>query len=487
MKRLFKFIGDTPWWVLLLLGPLMLGLSIWFTASTGASKLEKLGDTPEMKAAIRHEIKIAAGQIGIDFAKDAVETLRDNLPDDSEAQAALKEAMGEIEQAKVEIEEAKQQVATVKQEAETQAQDAIKGAQEQIKEAERRIAEARAEMEKLSGKKPDASNDSITINGSIDEQGIKGEIKVVPKKESAGESPKGSVNIGINKKDGNGTRLEVIVPEVLLPPGTVLPALSPELKLRIDDQVHRDARRIGFGAAFIVLTVLLFPLLLVTKGVISVNRRLKNRAAKSEKKAQQSDLNKQLMEAKLAAMQAQIEPHFLFNTLASVQHLIETNPPAAAEMQNNLIKYLRAAIPQMRESSTTLGREAEQSRAYLDILKVRMGERLAYTINIPDALQGAAFPPMMIPTLVENAIKHGLEPKAEGGSISVSATVVGDKLKVSVADTGMGFSSAPGAGVGLANIRERLKALYGDKANLIIMPNLPNGAVASIEIPNAKK
>jgi LytS/YehU family sensor histidine kinase len=182
-------------------------------------------------------------------------------------------------------------------------------------------------------------------------------------------------------------------------------------------------------------------------------------------------------------MQAQIEPHFLFNTMASVQQLIETDPPAAAKMQADLIKYLRGAVPQMRGSGSTLGREVELSTAYLDILKIRMEDRLTYVIDVPAELNGAAFPPMMLPTLVENAIKHGLEPMTAGGEIRITAAEAGGKLRVTVADTGMGFAHEPGKGVGLANVRERLAAMYGKNAQLIVEPNLPRGAKLTMEVP----
>jgi LytS/YehU family sensor histidine kinase len=239
------------------------------------------------------------------------------------------------------------------------------------------------------------------------------------------------------------------------------------------------------GILAVVLLVLAFPLFLLSKIVASIIRAFSSRAEVSEKAAEQSDLARQLTEAKLAALQAQIEPHFLFNTLASVRQLILTDPEAAAKMQADLIKYLRAAIPQMRESTTTLAREAELSRAYLDILKVRMENRLSWTIDIPPALGAAGFPPMMLPTLVENAIKHGLEPLTQGGEIRISATAAGGKLRVSVADTGVGFADEPGGGVGLANVRERLASLYGKQAQLIVEPNWPRGAKMTIEIPYA--
>ncbi len=199
--------------------------------------------------------------------------------------------------------------------------------------------------------------------------------------------------------------------------------------------------------------------------------------------SQRYQLEKQVLEARLKLMQAQIEPHFLFNTLANVQHLVEANPPLAATTLESLITYLRAALPEMREDGSTLGREATMAQAYLDIQRLRMGTRLAFSMQIPDALRSASFPPMMLLTLVENAIKHGLDSLPQGGSIKVDATLVEGFLVVSVADTGQGLSPSGGLGVGLSNIRERLAALYGKTAKLLLEENLPQGVVARILIP----
>src|SRR5713226_5845866 len=179
------------------------------------------------------------------------------------------------------------------------------------------------------------------------------------------------------------------------------------------------------------------------------------------------------------------EPHFLFNTLASIDHLIEVDPQRASRMQKNLIALLRASIPAMREKATNLGRELEVVRPYLEILKVRMEERLQPQVDVSEGLYSAEFPPMMLQSLVENAIKHGLEPKADGGSLSVSAEVAHGKLHVSVADTGVGFARAAtaGTGTGLTNIRERLKLIYGDAAELRITPNAPTGTRVTIVVP----
>jgi signal transduction histidine kinase len=204
---------------------------------------------------------------------------------------------------------------------------------------------------------------------------------------------------------------------------------------------------------------------------------------KAEAKAE--SLQRQVVEARMAAMQAQVEPHFLFNTLASIDHLIEVDPPRASRMQKNLITLLRASMPAMREKATSLGRELEVVRPYLEILKVRMEERLQPRVDVSGGLYSADFPPMMLQSLVENAIKHGLEPKADGGSLTVSAEVAHGKLHVSVADTGVGFARAAtaGTGTGLTNIRERLKLIYGDAAELRIAPNAPTGTRVTIVVP----
>jgi LytS/YehU family sensor histidine kinase len=209
------------------------------------------------------------------------------------------------------------------------------------------------------------------------------------------------------------------------------------------------------------------------------------KAAEAQEVATEESLKRQVVEARMAAMQAQVEPHFLFNTLASIDHLIEVDPPRASRMQKNLIALLRASMPAMREKATNLGRELEVVRPYLEILKVRMEDRLQPQVTVTEGLYSADFPPMMLQSLVENAIKHGLEPKAEGGSITVSAEVVHGKLAVTVADTGVGFAQAAtaGTGTGLSNIRERLKLIYGDAAELRIAQNSPSGTRVTIVVP----
>ena len=193
----------------------------------------------------------------------------------------------------------------------------------------------------------------------------------------------------------------------------------------------------------------------------------------------------------MAAMQAQVEPHFLFNTLASIDHLIETDPPRASTMQKNLIALLRASMPTMREANPAAAqprpRDGGDPALPRDPQGAHGGPPAGRRSTCPTGLLSAEFPPMMIQRLVENAIKHGLEPKAEGGTLRVAAEIVHGKLAVTVADTGLGFGRAAtaGTGIGLANIRERLKLLYGDKASMVVADNLPSGTVVTITVPTA--
>jgi Histidine kinase len=217
------------------------------------------------------------------------------------------------------------------------------------------------------------------------------------------------------------------------------------------------------------------------------------KAARATEAAEAESLKRQVLEARVAAMQAQVEPHFLFNTLASIDHLIQTDPARASVMQKNLIALLRASMPTLREANPSglreLGAELAVITPYLDILKVRMEERLHTVIDVPEGLRSAEFPPMVIQSLVENAIKHGLEPKPEGGQLTVRAQIVHGQLAVSVADTGNGFGQAAtaGTGIGLANIRERLQLLYGDKAALTVAANTPSGTVVTVTVPYAAR
>jgi len=195
-------------------------------------------------------------------------------------------------------------------------------------------------------------------------------------------------------------------------------------------------------------------------------------------------LERRLLEAQMATLQAQVEPHFLFNTLALIGQLIETDPPQAAKIHTHLIEYLRATLPQMRSNGGgTLGRQVQLSRSYLSIMQARMKERLEVGFDVPDYLEHAPFPPMMLQILIENSIKHGLEPKIEGGRIDVTAQLINGMMQVDVRDNGVGFNMHSDEGVGLANIRERLRLLFGNRAELVIEQPLAGGALASIRVP----
>src|SRR5471032_2821024 len=232
-------------------------------------------------------------------------------------------------------------------------------------------------------------------------------------------------------------------------------------------------------AAFIALSLGL-------KVLAGGKRKAEIEARDATSHADEEGMERRVVEARMAALQAQVEPHFLFNTLALIGQLIETDPPQAARIHQNLIDYLRATLPQMRaKGSGTLGRQIEMSRAYLAIMQARMGARLAVSVDVPPEMLSATFPVMMLQILIENAIKHGLEPKIEGGRIDIRASVDGAMLQVDVLDDGIGFNVHAGDGIGLANVRERLRILYGNRAQLVIEAPLTGGTRASVRIPYA--
>ena len=222
----------------------------------------------------------------------------------------------------------------------------------------------------------------------------------------------------------------------------------------------------------------------------TVTRAISQRIAEFRRGEQASNtetvVEKELAVAKLSLLHAQVEPHFLYNTLGSAKYLIASDPVKAEAMLDNLILYLRHSLPRDADAPSTLGDEIVRTRAYLDILKIRMDERLQVSIDLPDALAAVPFPTMMLQTLAENAINHGLEPKTGGGRIWITARkdIDGDSITVTVADDGIGFGGdTAGTGIGLKNIRERLKLAYGNSARFSIIANFPEGVAASISVP----
>jgi sensor histidine kinase YesM len=203
-----------------------------------------------------------------------------------------------------------------------------------------------------------------------------------------------------------------------------------------------------------------------------------------------AELSRQVSDARLKALQAQVEPHFLYNTLASVQYLVRHDPALADTLLTHLHDWLRSALPQMRTPLSTLGREFALARSYLAIMGLRLGGRLVVDIRLPAELEAVPFPPMMIATLVENAVKHGAETVARPVCVRVQAWVEEGRLRVEVVDDGRGLVDAgrapAGAGVGLANLRDRLAAMHGDAASLDVVAGDPQGVSAVLRLPLAE-
>jgi signal transduction histidine kinase len=259
--------------------------------------------------------------------------------------------------------------------------------------------------------------------------------------------------------------------------GALLMAVA-ESALGVNDE-PRDA---WYWAA--TISEQLVWLVLVTVWREALWRRRATLAALHESELRSVELQARVAEAELQMLQAQIEPHFLFNSLANVRRLGRLDAAAGKAMLADLLKYLQETLPRLREANSTLAREAEVARAYLAVHKIRMGRRLDVEFAIPVELAATPVPPMMLLTLVENALKHGLAPLPEGGRIRVAAENDGSvAVRLSVADTGRGIVPGRGAGTGLANVRARLRTLHGAKASLSLQTNEPRGVIASIVLP----
>ena len=344
-----------------------------------------------------------------------------------------------------------------------------------------------------SDKKPNKKDGESNI--LIDESGIRFNARPkskhgattmppeLPEPPAAPAEPKSSKTPPLSINSGNSG--EVHIP---LPP-QIGEELSNAIEAAVDDAAEAKVTRYHKQAStwFKSFVSLLVLALFATKALVGGKKRAEAQTQTANAAVERESMQRQLSEAKMQMMQAQVEPHFLFNTLASVEHLIETDPPRASAMQRSLIQYLRAVLPQMRDNVvvTNLGREVDMVKAYLNLLKMRMEERLTVDLRIPEQLRSAAFPPMMLQSMVENAIKHGLECKPSGGTLRITAEVAGNKLRVIVADDGVGFGVVPsnGTGLGLPTIRERLKLLHGDQGQLHIAANSPSGVIATVEVP----
>ena len=218
--------------------------------------------------------------------------------------------------------------------------------------------------------------------------------------------------------------------------------------------------------------------------VRAITRRIGERRRGEQASAAQTATEKELTEAKLNLLHAQVEPLFLYNTLASAQLLTRSDPVRAEAMLGHLIQYLRRSLPNAEGEMSTLGAELERALAYLEILKVRMGDRLDVQTDVAEALRNTPMPAMMLQTLVENAIKHGLEPRTGGGTVWIRARRDDNTVAVTVADNGEGFNSkTSGTGIGLKNVRERLRLRYAGEANLAVVANFPAGVAATLTVP----
>ncbi len=199
---------------------------------------------------------------------------------------------------------------------------------------------------------------------------------------------------------------------------------------------------------------------------------------------ERSELERKALDSRLRLLQAQVEPHFLFNTLANVRELVVSGSPQASTVLDSLIAYLRAAVPRLHEPVTTMEQELQLVRAYLELMHMRMPDRLQFSLHADDTTLRLRCPPTTLLTLVENAVRHGIDPSEEGGRIDVRVTMVDGRCRAEVSDTGVGLKGAgEGLGTGLATLRERLQLVFGNDAQLRLIANIPHGVRAEADFP----
>jgi two-component sensor histidine kinase len=203
---------------------------------------------------------------------------------------------------------------------------------------------------------------------------------------------------------------------------------------------------------------------------------------------EKSELERKAVDARLRLLQAQVEPHFLFNTLANVQALVDAGSPQASQVLKSLIAYLRAAVPRLHETSTTMFQELQLVRAYLEVMHMRMPDRLQFELRIEEAATGVRCPPMTLLTLVENAVRHGIDPSEEGGRIDIHVQLRDGRCRVRVTDTGGGLhGTGGGLGTGLSSLRERLQLAFGRDAHVRLTEIQPHGVCAELDFPARKE
>jgi signal transduction histidine kinase len=199
---------------------------------------------------------------------------------------------------------------------------------------------------------------------------------------------------------------------------------------------------------------------------------------------ERSEFERQALDTRLRLLQAQVAPHFLFNTLANVQALVDAGSPHASSVLRSLVQYLRAAVPLLHESAPTIEREVQLVRPYLELMQMRMPDRLQYAVNVDPAALQVRCPPTTLLTLVENAVRHGIDPSEDGGRIEIDIARTGDRCVIRVTDTGVGLQpAANGLGTGLAALRERLQLMFGGAAYVRLIADRPKGLAAEVDIP----
>lgn len=249
-----------------------------------------------------------------------------------------------------------------------------------------------------------------------------------------------------------------------------------------DDSFWHNAKRMrGFGM-LMGLTFLLAPWMAMLGLLSKITGQARHRELAFE--LERSELERQALDARMRVLQAQVEPHFLFNTLANVRELVDSGSPQASAVLGNLIAYLRAAVPRLQEGGT-LAQELDLVRAYLELMRMRMPDRLQFTLQADPECLNLPFPAMALLTLVENAVRHGIDPGEEGGRIEVRVELRDGRCRAQVIDTGVGLGVAglSGSGTGLANLRERLRLLHGEEASLRLTQVSPHGVSAELEFP----
>jgi LytS/YehU family sensor histidine kinase len=203
----------------------------------------------------------------------------------------------------------------------------------------------------------------------------------------------------------------------------------------------------------------------------------------SQRQLIKAESEKREIEANLKLLQAQIEPHFLFNTLANVGSLIDSDPVLAKKLLERLNDWLRVALVRARSEKAMLGDELGLLENYLQILKIRFGERLRWSVDVPEEARLAVFPPMLLQPLVENAVRHGIEPKIGGGEIVIRASINDGVLRIEVSDTGVGLLGDEAGGTGLSNVRSRMATLFGSAGRMTLESKVGGGAIAILELP----